>query len=372
LPSAAVIALCLLFLGPYHSFAAGPYDGIWIGTETVTVAGFGSYTELSFTVVEQTSDATLFVGRYDFASIQDLTSMELNRVGSTWLATGSVSGSELGIDFTISNFRATFSGLSVMSGSYDIEVVDDGERSSGRVTLSHTKRNCTALATPSVTIPNLSGASGSLRCYQLTLPACSQNFRVETTSGRGDADLHVVYGQRDFDYYQSANIDNNESLWPFARIGTWYVGVEGFEAFSGLTLQVSYEEPDADADGVSDCLDLCPSTPASADVDGQGCAYAERDDDDDTVTNGLDNCPAIANTNQADNDNDGSGDACDGDDDNDRLSDEDEQNVHGTNPLVADTDGDGVDDGDEIDAGSNPLFNPVVPVLIINQMLLED
>ena len=43
------------------------------------------------------------------------------------------------------------------------------------------------------------------------------------------------------------------------------------------------------------------------------------------------------------------------DSDNDGLSDGDEVNKYETDPLVADTDGDGLDDGDEITLGANPL-----------------
>lgn len=43
------------------------------------------------------------------------------------------------------------------------------------------------------------------------------------------------------------------------------------------------------------------------------------------------------------------------DQDNDGLSDVDETTIHGTDPALADTDSDGALDGDEVDAGSNPL-----------------
>ena len=43
------------------------------------------------------------------------------------------------------------------------------------------------------------------------------------------------------------------------------------------------------------------------------------------------------------------------DSDQDGLSDADEINIYGTNPLKSDTDGDGYLDGDEVKNGYNPL-----------------
>jgi len=57
----------------------------------------------------------------------------------------------------------------------------------------------------------------------------------------------------------------------------------------------------------------------------------------------------------ADNDGDGIGDNADLDDDNDALLDDQEIDVHGTDPLKADTDGDGDKDGEEILNGTDPL-----------------
>lgn len=60
-------------------------------------------------------------------------------------------------------------------------------------------------------------------------------------------------------------------------------------------------------------------------------------------------------TENSDNDKDGTGDNADLDDDNDGLTDEDEINIHNTDPLLADTDGDGDTDGFEILNGTDPL-----------------
>ncbi|MEE9302509.1 MAG: DUF1800 family protein [Thiotrichaceae bacterium] len=72
----------------------------------------------------------------------------------------------------------------------------------------------------------------------------------------------------------------------------------------------------------------------------------ESDADDDAVIDSIDNCPNTANTDQLNSDTDSQGNLCDSDDDNDTISDVDELGA-GTNPLLADTDADNVDDNED-------------------------
>lgn len=74
------------------------------------------------------------------------------------------------------------------------------------------------------------------------------------------------------------------------------------------------------------------------------------DIDADGILNNTDNCKSVSNINQINSDTDSLGDACDSDDDNDGLSDILEASL-GTNPLLVDTDGDGLNDG----VDPNPL-----------------
>ena len=100
-----------------------------------------------------------------------------------------------------------------------------------------------------------------------------------------------------------------------------------------------------------------------------GSAHIFSDDiDADGVTGTADNCTFIANTDQLDTDGDTSGNACDPDDDNDGLLDiEEDVNGNGivdpgeTDPLNADTDGDGTDDGYEVRIGTDPLDSASFP-----------
>lgn len=72
--------------------------------------------------------------------------------------------------------------------------------------------------------------------------------------------------------------------------------------------------PDADGDGVADATDNCPTVANADQANNDGDALGDAcdpDDDNDTVADTADNCPTVSNADQADSDGDGIGNACD-------------------------------------------------------------
>jgi hypothetical protein len=106
---------------------------------------------------------------------------------------------------------------------------------------------------------------------------------------------------------------------------------------------------DTDEDGVNDKDDAYPLDPTkSKDFDGDGIAdEMDEDDDNDGCLDTEDVFP-FDSSECLDTDNDGIGNNQDDDDDSDGLKDVEEETQTLTNSLLYDTDGDGVNDKDDV------------------------
>lgn len=93
-------------------------------------------------------------------------------------------------------------------------------------------------------VSNLSGATGAWAYYKLVVPAGQTTLTIATSGGTGDVDLYVKRGATPtssvYDYrpYQSGNAETVTVSSPTA--GDWYIGLNAYSAYSGVTLQGTY------------------------------------------------------------------------------------------------------------------------------------
>jgi len=95
-----------------------------------------------------------------------------------------------------------------------------------------------------VPVNGLSGATGSLQYFKITVPSGQMQLVVTTSGGSGDCDLYVKPGSRPTTSSyngRSSGWTNNEKITiKSPAAGTWYIMLRGYRAYSGLKLTASY------------------------------------------------------------------------------------------------------------------------------------
>eukprot|EP00698_Gefionella_okellyi_P024487 TRINITY_DN864_c0_g1_i3.p1 TRINITY_DN864_c0_g1~~TRINITY_DN864_c0_g1_i3.p1 ORF type:complete len:422 (+),score=59.44 TRINITY_DN864_c0_g1_i3:165-1430(+) len=159
---------------------------------------------------------------------------------------------------------------------------------------------------------------------------------------------------------QSASYIDPQAALP-ASLMLWITFDDGYAPKNDVQYIAEPADPasfPSDADGVADNEDNCPlvenADQADNDQDGLGNACdstpngdsGPADADNDGVPDAQDNCPSVANADQADNDQDGLGNACDSTPDNDQdgIGNACDNCPNIANVSQVDADGDGAGD----------------------------
>jgi serine protease len=235
------------------------------GTFPVTITGSaasGSHaTSLSLTV-------TTTPPPNDFSVSVSPTNATVTAGGSTnaTVSTATTSGSAQSVSLSASGLptgaSASFSPASVTSGasstmtvttaattpagSYTITVTGSAASGTHGATFLLTVNAASGgnTLTNGVPVTGISGAINSQKTWTLSVPAAQDTLTFKISGGTGDADLYVRFGAAPTltTYNCRPYITGNNETCTFSApsAGTWYVMLNGYAAYSGVTLTGTY------------------------------------------------------------------------------------------------------------------------------------
>ena len=140
------------------------------------------------------------------------------------------------------------SGLTCNTTYYYVVSASNGSCSSGNSTqASVTTAACTGggtTLTNGVPVTGISGALNSQQNWTMAVPAGASALKFQISGGTGDADMYVKFGSAptltsyDCRPYVSGNAETCNIA--TAQVGTYYVMLNGYAAYSGVSLVGSY------------------------------------------------------------------------------------------------------------------------------------
>jgi len=94
------------------------------------------------------------------------------------------------------------------------------------------------------TVTGLSGATGSFTNYKIVVPSGQTQLKITMSGGTGDADLYVKFGAQPtltvYDYRPYLTGNNETVTIANPAAGTWYISLNGYAAYSGVSLNANY------------------------------------------------------------------------------------------------------------------------------------
>jgi vibriolysin len=192
------------------------------GSQTLfTLAVPAGATNLEFSISGGTGDADLYVR---FGAAPTLTQYDLRPYLNGNNESATASTATAGTWHVMVHAYAAYSGLT-LTASFTPPAADAGLQNGVAV--------------------QVSGATGSEQFFTVSIPSGAQSVKVATSGGTGDADLYVRYGQKPtataWDYRPYLNGNNESATLSPATAGTWHIRVHGYQAYSGVSLVVTWE-----------------------------------------------------------------------------------------------------------------------------------
>jgi len=238
-----------------------------LGTWTVTVTGTsGTHTHsatFNISVVQPVpADFSLGAAPTSLALTQGATASDTITVTSSNSFANAVS---LAVSGLPSGVTATFAPTSVTppangsaTSTLSLSATAAAATGSATVTVTGVSGSLTHSATFTLTVnpssnnvlqngvpvTGLSGAKGAQLKYTVNIPAGASNLVIATSGGTGDEDLYVKFGSAPTtsSYDCRPYVSGNAEICTFAspQVGTYYVMLNGYAAFSGVTLKATW------------------------------------------------------------------------------------------------------------------------------------
>lgn len=161
---------------------------------------------------------------------------------------GSLSGSiawTSSLDGAIGTGAAVAKVLTVGTHTITAKATDSGSLiGQATISVTITGTSTTTPLTNGVGVAAADSTTGNFKYYSITVPSGQTTLTVTTSGGTGDVDMYVNFGTSPTTStyqcrpYQSGNSETCTFTPPSA--GTYYIGLRGYSAYSGVTLKATY------------------------------------------------------------------------------------------------------------------------------------